>query len=179
MRITRALSITILVAVSPPLARGAPSPCPSDASVIGYSDWITLKHDIEKGSGGTYTLCPQTKFDATSQHPDADFKHISLESSVAVNGIAIQCGKFGNVENNCVIKGGQYHFKVGGGGWDNDVTMNGLTFRESYFCSIHVGYLFNKKLTFNDCLWTNNVDKRQRRMGLFESLESRKRHSYF
>ena len=131
---------------------------------MGYSDWKTLKSDIESGSGGTYTLCPRTELDATDQDPLAAYPHIYLDDSTTLQGLTIQCGSVGSVIDNCVIKGGEYQFKIGG--WANNIEMNGITFQESYFCSIHVGYLFKEALSFNDCTWIGNVDQGRGDWGL-------------
>lgn len=153
--LTKHFRILACAAAVVPATIGAPVPCLTDESVTGYNDWTTLKSDMESGFGETYTLCPETEFDAET--PGVEYPWISIDVSMTLDGATIQCGSDGKVTNNCVINGGRYHFKVGG--WANDIVMNGITFKGSYYCSIHVGWLFAKSLVFNDCLWTGNVDR--------------------
>ena len=135
----------------------APSPCPSDRSLLGYSNWYTLETDVQTGSGTNYIICPGSTFDLSdSSAPGWDAEHF-----IYVQGpdspLTIQCGADGKRENNCVVKGGVHHLEFGEGA--RDVLVKGLTFQDATEGSIMVycALQYSKcevEATFEDCLWS-------------------------
>eukprot|EP00978_Attheya_sp_CCMP212_P011570 scaffold28626_cov58-Attheya_sp.AAC.2 len=126
-------------------ALAAPSPCPTDQSIIGYSDWATLKADVTNyANGNTYVVCPDSYFTLSYEpnNPGLYIRH--FRDNPQLN---IWCAN-----TNCVVDGGHHHI------WFNQVgvaNIKGFTFLNSDRGSTFLG-TGNGPVTFEDCIWRGN-----------------------
>jgi len=162
MKVSILCHAVLFVLALAPTTHAAPSPCPSDTSIIGYSNWYALEHDVQAGDGVDQTLivCPGSFFDLNDETVDG----WDLSTWIAINGdsspVTIQCGLDGAMENDCVIWGGLHHFalyeKASG------VVFKGLTFQRAAQtsiisnCKCETWGCSDIDATFVDCLWLEN-----------------------
>jgi hypothetical protein len=137
--------------------------CHSNFSSI--SDVETALDDISIHR--TYTLCPNTKFDAATLNSDGNFAD---KSPLFVrSNVLVQCGSDGSSQNSCVIDGnGDYGIVIDPLGWGfnesfvENVTIQGVTVDIFTFNSEHtvfpvtVGFE-SGDVTFKDCIFSNNI----------------------
>jgi hypothetical protein len=137
--------------------------CHSNFSSI--SDVETALDDISIHR--TYTLCPNTKFDAATLNSDGNF--IGASPLFVRSNVLVQCGSDGSSQNSCVIDGnGDYGIVIDPLGWGfnesfvENVTIQGVTvdfftFNSEYTVfPVSVG-LESGDVTFKDCIFSNNV----------------------
>jgi hypothetical protein len=108
-------------------------PCPTDATVNGYTTIGTLNADMaaerDRIAGGgapqtapyTFTLCPQTSYDAAAE-----------PIKPVLDNMSILCGTSGATADSCVITGGTNQVQIDDSTVDtypiNSVSLVGLTY---------------------------------------------------
>uniref|UniRef100_A0A7S1ZVD3 Uncharacterized protein n=1 Tax=Trieres chinensis TaxID=1514140 RepID=A0A7S1ZVD3_TRICV len=159
----------------PPVYVG-PMPCPSDGSVLGYTnttiltfDMLSLLSDLatradSSGEGRersfsdrTFVLCPHTVFDMGTDLTESD-PPLMLPIIPLLRGAVFRCGADGDPNDKCVLRGGFHHalFEDDLAALDGVVFM-GLTFEDSLSISVVAWGHPRSEVGFVDCVWKNNI----------------------
>ena len=141
------LRILLLVAASTLLqvCRAAPSPCPNDPNIEGYTSLATLNSDIGSGGPGmTYTLCPDTSFE-TNCADDADL-------FLTQSNVTVKCGDDGSSSNACVITGGNCPLVRVGESLEG-VVVQGVTIVGGEEEKTSNSVIILGGVLFEDCIW--------------------------
>jgi len=135
----------IAIAMSVGTGHAAPTKCPKDNSILGYSSWTKLKADVLNPTRSVFTICPGTTFhlDPNANNPALILNH---DKSMA---ITIQCGPDGKSSDSCVVDGGHHHVWIDQTG---DTTFMGLTFTNADRGSVWTGQN-QDQVHFEDCVW--------------------------
>lgn len=123
-----------------------------------YSSWTSLKNDIEFGNngGGTYNICPGAILNAAESPTKSNkWQWIYLTNDNSRNGITIQCGDNGKLNDNCMVQGGKHQFTMAGS--PGKITIKGIIFAKSKMSCIHALGISNP-VNIVDCLFTKNAD---------------------
>ena len=138
-------------------------PCPTNSSLMGYTNTTLLNRDIitdmqAVNNGGEmpesfhYVLCPQTTFKIASNTPGQE----SEGDSPIIPGLSnslFTCGEDGKSEDNCIIEGGDFHFYFPDFIIADQVYIVGLTFSGSKGASIYGDAHPSSHVVFIDCHW--------------------------
>jgi hypothetical protein len=131
-------------------------PCPSDASISGYTSIASINGDIDQeiariGGGGSpqelyvLVLCPGT-FD-TSSSPLLP----------RLNQATYSCAGTGSVNDGCIFSGGEANIRIEDPGIDgynvNDMNFFGITFDAFTGYSIELLGIAPAEAIFINCLW--------------------------
>jgi len=142
-------------------------PCPSNSSLMGYTNTTLLNDDIVLDmkhvyTGGVipdffhYILCPDTTFKIESQMEGA----IIEGDSPIIPGLSnslFTCGEEGNSEDNCIMEGGYFHFYFPDFVIADQVYVSGITFSSSKGASVYGDAHPSTHVVFIDCHWKYNV----------------------
>jgi len=141
-------------------------PCPSNSSLLGYTNTTLLNDDIvadmkwvfdggEEPEFYQYVLCPQTEFIVAKQIGEQE----AVGESPIIPGLAnsfFTCGEDGNSENNCVITGGDFHFYFPDFVIAEEVYIMGVTFTNVNGASVYGDAHPASHVVFLDCHWKFN-----------------------
>jgi len=142
-------------------------PCPTNSSLMGYTNTTLLNSDIITDmqfiyNGGDmpeyfhYILCPQTTFKVASLAPGQEMEGDSPIIPGLSNSL-FTCGEEGNSEDNCIIEGGDFHFYFPDFVIADQVYIAGLTFSGSKGASIYGDAHPSSHVVFIDCHWKFNT----------------------
>lgn len=160
-----ALAGSMSLVVSQPVYTGR-VPCPSNSSIIGYTNTTKLNDDIVADmkyifEGGEepdyfhYVLCPDTEF-VIAQHIG---EKEAIGDSPIIPGLAnsfFTCGEDGNADNNCVVTGGDFHFYFPDFVIADEVYIMGVTFANVNGASVYGDAHPASHVVFLDCHWKFN-----------------------
>ena len=97
----------------------------SSHSYTCYNDTQVLNQKlIQPGAAGTYHICANTTFNVGRFDPQLGFKDGVPPIIVPDSGIKILCGENGSIEDNCVIRGGDYGIEIINPGFYTPPTYN-------------------------------------------------------
>lgn len=133
-------------------------PCPTDNTLIGYNNLTALNLDIfahfnltlEDGADKVkydYTICPNTTYTID------DFGKTIIPATDESN---FYCGRNGKVENNCVIKGGDFQVYFLDILPLQDVVFRGFTFEDAKTASVYGDAHPTSLVYFYNCVWKNS-----------------------
>jgi len=145
-------------------------PCPSNSSVIGYTNTTLLNEDIivdmnHVYTGGEppdyflYTLCPDTTFNIFETDPMTG-EIISEGDWPIIPGLAnsiFACGDTGLSAENCIFEGGDFHFYFPDFVIADQVYLAGITFKRAKLTSIYGDAHPRSHVVFLDCEWKFNT----------------------
>jgi len=132
-------------------------PCPSDSSIVGYTDIARLNDDIFSHFKSSlddnashikynYVICPDTTY---------TIQDLGQTILPATDETTFSCGTDGSVNNNCIIKGGDFHVYFA-----DYLSLIGITFRGFTFDGAEVASVYGdahpiSSVLFEDCVWRN------------------------
>ena len=106
--------------------------------------------------GGVFKICLGTILDASeTSYLTNKWPWIYLNNANSRNGLTIQCGESGNLEDNCTIVGGKHQFTAAVS--PGEITIKGITFKNSSMSCIR-GIGVSKPLSVIDCIFAENTD---------------------
>lgn len=133
-------------------------PCPTNTSIMGYTNLTVLNADIfshfsmtmDFGSSHvkyTYVLCPETTF---------VIEQFGQTIIPATDETTFSCGLDGSVNNNCVIKGGDFQVFFLDLLSLINIEFRGITFEKAEKVSIYGDAHPSSTVSFLDCIWLNH-----------------------
>jgi hypothetical protein len=133
-------------------------PCPTDNTLMGYNNLTILNRDIfahfnltlEDGAEKIkydYIICPNTTYTID------DFGKTIIPATDSSN---FYCGQNGRVENNCVIKGGDFQVYFLDILPLEDVVFRGFTFEGANTASVYGDAHPTSLVYFYNCIWRNS-----------------------
>jgi len=142
-------------------------PCPTNSSIIGYTNTTLLNLDIKVDmehidDGGPlkplyrYILCPETTFRIAKHFGQLEEVGESYITPGLANSV-FQCGDAGNSSGNCLISGGDFHFLFADGVMAEKTFFLGLKFEGVDVSSIYGLGHPESRLIFRDCHWKANT----------------------
>lgn len=107
-----------------------------------YATYRELASDLTYFKGSTFEICEGSV--------------LEVSDSVAMiedNGTRIRCGSSGQRDGNCIVSGGQDHFRIAAN--TSSVVVEGMTFQGAMSSSItvEVNALYPTEVIFSDCQW--------------------------
>ena len=97
----------------------------SSHSYTCYNDTVALnKILLQPDAAGTYHICANTTFNVGRYDSQLGFKDGVPPIIMAHSGIKILCGENGSIEDNCVIRGGDYGIEIINPGFYTPPTYN-------------------------------------------------------
>jgi hypothetical protein len=102
----------------------------------------------------TYTLCPNTVFEVGFSDSNGDCCFDGQSFLSARKNTRFQCGENGNVDNNCIVTGGESHvifFNEISDEVSNNAEFAGITFVNAARVTLFLGSLGD--ITFQDCIF--------------------------
>lgn len=161
------------LAAMPVIAQDEPAyvgraPCPTNSSLIGYTNTTALNLDVIADmdfiiNGGSppdffhYILCPDTTFKIARHIGQGE--DLEGESPIipGLSNTIISCGEDGDSKNNCLITGGDFHFFFPDFVIAKDTWLVGLTFEGVKGASIFGNAHPASHVVYGDCHWKNNL----------------------
>lgn len=130
-------------------------PCPSDPSLIGYSNLTamnedTLAHFQESLQFGRpdikykYIICPQATY---------EIENIAQTIIPSTDETTFSCGEDGSIKNNCLITGGQFQVYFLDLLALENILFKGFKFKNAQFSSVYGDAHPSSSVTFRDCHW--------------------------
>ena len=128
---------------------------PSSGCFTSTKDMFEAMLRADPAQEHVYKICPNTVIDVGSPDDSGDCCINGDYSLFLRTKSTVQCGDFGRVQDNCVLRGGNSQiFYVGtifGDDMAESVKVKGLTFESAEFVSVA---LANRgDITFENCLW--------------------------
>ena len=137
----------------PPSDSPAPSP-PSPTPKDCFSEWDALSSAVREasasGSGGAFVICPKTEMNV-DLFPEPDITPIVIES----DDISIKCGNSGEVENQCIVFGGERHFQIESSA--RRIEFSGIRFVGALITSIGALGDSDADVKFAGCRWEDGL----------------------
>ena len=114
-------------------------PCPTNESIVGYSEIRSLQTDFASGLSSTFVLCPDTSFSG----------QLTIDYNVT-GATTIKCGL-----NGCEWKGRKSHMIIHS---NIDLLVQGITFRQAKNVSVYVHNTSpdEARIIFQNCTWDDN-----------------------
>lgn len=133
-------------------------PCPADDTLIGYNNFTVLNLDIfshfeasiEEGSekvNYNYIICPNTTY---------TIENFAQTIIPATDDTSFFCGRDGSLENNCVIKGGDFQVYFLDILPLKDIVFRGFTFESAKTASVYGDAHPTSLVYFYDSVWKNS-----------------------
>ncbi len=127
-------------------SQGGMIPCPSDKSLIGYTDIGILQRDVLFGNNDTFLLCPKTVFNSI----------LIIQPPLLSNNFTLKCA---DSIGQCAWRGSQQHLVVvGRAGPLLNVRIEGITFRNAKGVSTEIirTPTTHVNVDFVSCRWEGN-----------------------
>lgn len=133
-------------------------PCPSNSSIVGYTDLISLNADIFSHLNLTfdedashikynYVICPDTTYNVEDNAGQTIIP--------GTDQATFSCGIDGLVTNNCVLQGGDVHVYLADFLPLIGITFRGFTFDGAKTASVYGDAHPISSVLFEDCVWRN------------------------
>lgn len=143
-------------------------PCPTNSSVIGYTNTTELNFDIlvdmqwvldgnEPPELFHYVLCPDTTFKIAAHIGEGEDTAGNSPIIPGLSNSVFSCGDDGNSENNCELTGGDFHFYFPDFVIADEVYLMGLTFSDVDGASVYGDAHPASHIVFIDCHWKLNT----------------------
>jgi len=151
-------TFTVITMISANVVYPGSVPCPTDNTLMGYNNFtalnldifahfnLTLEDDTEKVKYD-YIICPNATY-----YID-DFGKTIIPATDESN---FYCGRNGDVENNCIIKGGDFQVYFLDILPLQDVVFRGFTFEDAKTASVYGDAHPTSLVYFYNCLWKNS-----------------------
>ena len=137
-------------APTPPIVLGPKPDCFNDTSPIYY--YMLQSSSFEDN---VYKLCPNMVFNIGFDDDNGICCTRGMKTMYGKSRSTIQCGDNGRLEDNCVIKGGEFHFLNGPQIFDEQITqgmvLRGLTFEDCETTSVIMAQ--QGDVLFENCIW--------------------------